>query len=163
MKMEIEVELVDAPGQLSFVLDQISRYGGNIVSIIHLREQARGNYVPVRIIFEVKEEDALELIQSLKFKVRITQIEREVLATRTAFILIGHVFQKNILEITDAVFRSKAQILEARAKFKGEEHPSQVYFEVTADADDALHAALRAVAEMAVRKELTMITSLEVP
>lgn len=160
MRMEIEVELRDAPGQLSHVLDQLSRVGANVISVIHLREEARGDRVPVRIIFEILEEDALTVIQALKFKVRITKMERETLAKRSSFILIGHVFQRNIAEVTDAVFAARAEVLDVRAKLSGRERPSQVYFEITSDEDATLGAAMQAVAGIAKAKDFTMITAL---
>lgn len=58
----IDIELKDKPGELLRVLTPISKYGANVISIIHSREEKRGGKVPVRIVIDVDDKDKLKKI-----------------------------------------------------------------------------------------------------
>jgi ACT domain-containing protein len=67
MKVMLEAELLDEPGQLVRALKVISRHQGNINEIIHIGERRTKRdgktYIPLRLIFTVQEKVDLEKIK----------------------------------------------------------------------------------------------------
>jgi ACT domain-containing protein len=67
MKVMLEAELLDEPGQLVKALKVISKYEGNINEIIHIGERTTKRdgkvFIPLRLIFTVPEEPRVKLIE----------------------------------------------------------------------------------------------------
>lgn len=67
MKVMLEAELLDEPGQLVRALKVISKHQGNINEIIHIGERRSKRdgkiYIPLRLIFTVQEKVELEKIE----------------------------------------------------------------------------------------------------
>lgn len=105
MKIDMKLELRDVPGTLINAIEPISRHGGNIRSVLHLRTGK--NFVPVEIIFKVPDESSLEVIKKSleKRKIHISEIKvegRKYYEKEThSFLLIGHVIDTNIMDTVD--------------------------------------------------------------
>ena len=54
MRLSMDLELQDVPGQLLLSLEPFKKYKGNIISVVHHRDRKtpRGT-VPVQIVFEI--------------------------------------------------------------------------------------------------------------
>src|SRR5689334_4136663 len=110
MKLDILVELRDSPGQLSATLGTISRFGGNVNSVLHEHGKKHGDFVPVRVVLEIPEEGREPLVQALKAECRVLSVSGIEKTIPFAFLLLGHVFESQIRDITDAVFASGAEV-----------------------------------------------------
>ncbi|WRQ72910.1 MAG: amino acid-binding protein [Methanosarcinales archaeon Met12] len=98
MRVTMDLELKDIPGQLVLALRPISELGGNIVSVVHHRERKnpRG-LIPVQIAFEIDETRVDTLVNRLKNDgVVVAQIGRERLRERAVVILVGHIVHSDI-------------------------------------------------------------------
>lgn len=107
MKVDMLLELKDVPGSLIRALEPISNHGGNIISVLHSREEK--NHVSVQIIFNVHDQSSLDLIKkSLQDeKIRILEIKvegRKYYSKKTiSFILVGHVIDTDIRDTIDRI------------------------------------------------------------
>lgn len=105
MRVTMDLELKDIPGQLVLALRPISELGGNIVSVTHHREKKtpRG-LIPVQIAFEIDEARVDILVGRLKDDgIVIAQIGRERLRERAVVILVGHIVHSNIRDTIDQI------------------------------------------------------------
>ena len=63
MKMNLVLELLDSPGQLVRVLEPISTFGANLVTVIHKRDYKNENgKVPVQLTLEGEQAELTGLI-----------------------------------------------------------------------------------------------------
>lgn len=160
MKMELDVELRDVPGQLSHVLDRVTEYGGNIESVVHRRQDARGDWIPVRLVFEIVPARAHRLIEALKDKVRVLSAEGEAKGHALAVMLVGHVFDNRIDAFLDALDKSGCRVHRVQADVTSREQPSAVFIDMTAETEAASAAAIERLESLAEGTDVRIFRSL---
>ena len=160
MKLDLLLELRDSPGQLSQALATISRFGGNVQSVLHEHGKRKGDWVPVRVVLDVPKEGVDPLVTALKAEARVLNVSGAVTSVPFAFLLLGHVFESHVQEITDAVFASGAEVRRFSAEISGREQPSAALVEIAAPTPDALGEARRQVAALAQAKGLVYVEAL---
>jgi len=93
MKISLDIELKDIPGQLVRALEPISELGGNIISVMHHHEKKTplGN-IPVQVVFEMDERNVDALVERLRERgVNVLRVGKERLKASKRVILIGHI------------------------------------------------------------------------
>ncbi len=159
------MELEDVPGQLLKALEPISRFGGNIQSIMHQRERKTPlGRVPVMLVFEVGERARLNrILAALRARgVRITQLGEREGAVRATALLIGHIIHTDIrdtIERLNALKGARVSDLSLAMGEPGQESAARMT--ITADDERRVNLALSNLQRIADRKKLLMITSLE--
>lgn len=165
MLVRIVMELEDVPGQLLKALEPISRFGGNIQSIMHQRERKTPlGRVPVMLVFEVGERARLNrILAALRARgVRITQLGEREGAVRATALLIGHIIHTDIrdtIERLNALTGVRVSDLSLAMGEPGQESAARMT--ITADDERRVNLALSNLQRIADRKKLLMITSLE--
>ncbi|MCK4405003.1 MAG: ACT domain-containing protein [Hadesarchaea archaeon] len=165
MLVRIVMELEDVPGQLLKALEPISRFGGNIQSIMHQRERKTPlGRVPVMLVFEVGERARLNrILAALRARgVRITQLGEREGAVRATALLIGHIIHTDIrdtIERLNALKGARVSDLSLAMGEPGQESAARMT--ITADDERRVNLALSNLQRIADRKKLLMITSLE--
>ncbi len=107
MKVDMKLQLRDVPGSLLRALEPVSVHGGNIVSVLHSRED--GGRVSVQISFKIKDQSSLDLIKRelRKQNIRLSEIllegKRYYSKKTLSFILIGHVIDTDIRGTIDKI------------------------------------------------------------
>jgi len=104
MRIELEVELKDKPGQLVRALEPISRLGGNIISVVHMRERVvKGGRVPVHLIVEIENGAILErLLRELEeMDIWVSKVGEAKKKERITVMVIGHVVDTDIRDTID--------------------------------------------------------------
>ncbi len=101
----IDIELKDKPGELLKVLTPISKYGANIISVIHSREDKRGGKVPVRIVIEVEDSEKLKkILEELESEgAIIKKIDGKDKKVYLDVVVIGHVVDTDIKDTIDRI------------------------------------------------------------
>lgn len=160
MKLDILVELRDSPGQLSQTLATLSRFGGNVQSVLHEHGKKRGDWVPVRIVLDVPKDSVDALVRGLKEECRVLSVSGAVATLSHAFLLLGHVFESQVQEVTDAVFASGGEVRRFTAEISAREDPSAALVEIAASDDEVLAQARRRVREVAEAKGLVYVEAL---
>lgn len=159
-KLDILLELRDSPGQLSAALATVSRFGGNIVSVAHERGKRKGDFVPVRLVLETQKEGIDPLIDALKAEFRVLNVQGAVTTVPFAFLLLGHVFQSQLQEITDAVFAAGAEVRRVTAEIASRESPSAALIEIAASSAQVLAEARGSVQRLAATKGLSYVETI---
>lgn len=165
MLVRIVMELEDVPGQLLKALEPISRFGGNIQSIMHQRERKTPlGRVPVMLIFEVDERARLNrILAALRARgVRVTQLGEREGAVRATALLVGHIIHTDIRDTIDRLNALKGVRVSDLSLAMGEPgQESAARMTITADDGRRVNLALFNLQHIADRKKLLMITSLE--
>jgi len=100
LKFDLTIALADRPGQLIRALEPIAKNGGNIISIIHEREEPSSGFVPVSLVVDFPSRWNLrKTIDDLKrLGVTIIKSEEIIETTRITAILIGNIDIKRLVE-----------------------------------------------------------------
>lgn len=160
MRLELEVELLDAPGQLTGVLETVGRFGGNIVTIVHDRSRLRNGRVPVVIHLEAPPEGMGPMLEAVRRDYRVLKAGGARDTVLGAFLLVGHVFQNDLAEVTEAVFGAGAEVRRVRGEVAGRDNPSAVLLDVAAGNDRQLGAALARVRDLARERRYVFLEAL---
>lgn len=161
MRARLEMELEDVPGQLVKILDPISRFGGNIQSVLHQRERKtpRGR-VPVTVIFEVDERAKLNrIVATLRnMGVLITRIGEREGAVKTTVLLVGHIIHTDVRDTIDRLNTLKGVMVSDLSLAMGPHGEESAARVTIAAADDAsAKVALSRLARISAEKKLLMI------
>ena len=165
MRVKLVMELEDVPGQLLKALEPIARFGGNIQSVMHQRERKTPlGRVPVMLIFEVGERAMLKRIFAAikETGVRITQVGEQEGAVRKTVLLIGHIVHADIRYIIDRLSAIKGVMvsdLDLSVGAPGQE--SSARMNIGAENERQSNLAISRLREMADRKKILLITSIE--
>ena len=164
MLVKIVMELEDVPGQLLKALEPISRFGGNIQSIMHQRERKTPlGRVPVMLIFEIGDRSRLNrILAALRTRgIRVTQLGEREGAVRATALLVGHIIHTDIrdtIERLNALRGVRVSDLSLAMGEPGQESAARMT--ITADDERRVNLALSNLQRITDRKKLLMITSL---
>lgn len=160
MRLELEVELRDVPGQLGFVLDQVATFGGNVESIVHKRMDTRGEWVPVLLTLDIAPARSHRLIEGLSQKVRVLRAGGKAAGVPMVVMLVGHVFDSRVEDFLNAFSEEGCRVHRVQAEMRDREHPSAVFVDLTADNEKALERTMQRVEQMAEERGIRLIKSL---
>ncbi|MEM1885612.1 MAG: ACT domain-containing protein, partial [Candidatus Jordarchaeales archaeon] len=156
MRVKMSFNLADEPGQLLKVLRPIAEFGGNVREVSHLREEKRGNMLPVTVTFDVKDLDQLFKIKDAveTAGIKVTGIEPLMEVHRKVVILVGHVFATNIKDTLDRVLERGVRVKKLVARIKSAEEVSTVKIVLEADTSERLESTLKVLKKVANEKDL---------
>lgn len=101
----MKLEIKDAPGQLVAALKPISDVGGNIIAVIHQRdEKQRGGMLNVQIVLELPEQRLKDLTRLIREQgVNIQRIGHERLLYQKTVMVIGHLIHTDLGDTVDRI------------------------------------------------------------
>ncbi len=165
MLVRIVMELEDVPGQLLKAFEPISRFGGNIQSIMHQRERKTPlGRVPVMLVFEIGDRARLNrILGALRARgVRVTQLGEREGAVRATALLIGHIIHTDLRDTIDRLNVLKGVMVSDLSLAMGDPgKESTARITIAADNEKRANLAISNLQRIADRKKLLMITSLE--
>ncbi len=158
MRIDLVLELLDAPGQLVKALEPISTYGANLVTIIHKRDYKNDNgKVPVQLTIEGEQEDLKNIVdryEELGFT--IIEMDGVVKKEKITTILFGHIVDQDLRDTMDKINQIDGVIIVAfDIKLNGEEKSTAL---INIESDVGLkQKVFDRIAEIAEEKELLVI------
>lgn len=164
MRVRIEMELEDVPGQLVKVLDPISRYGANIQNVVHERDKKTPlGKVPVMVVLEVKGKDRLEkIIDELKeLGARIIRAGEEEASASAVMLLVGDIIQTDIRDSVNklnSIEGARVSDLNLAVGDSGGESSARIIIEALSE--ESLQSAISRLREIAEEKDILVIESL---
>lgn len=163
--VSMDLELRDMPGQLVLALQPLSEFGGNIRSVVHHRDKMtpRG-MIPVQVTFEIDDGRLDELVARLEENgVVVARIGKERLLETVTVLLVGHIVHSDIRETIDVIDRTGfAEVVHLSIDMPGIDKRSSAAISISATGESELNDALTLLNEVAVQKELIMITPIDV-
>jgi ACT domain-containing protein len=166
MRIELDVELKDRPGQLVKALEPISRLGGNIISVVHLREElTKRGRVPVHIIIEVENDRALEgiLDELEKMDIWVSKVGEAKKKKRITVLIIGHVVDTDIRDTIDRLNQIPGTMVGDMAlSMPHPEKETSALMDIDISNPNQIKTAITELDRIAEEKGLIVIKSLEV-
>jgi len=166
MRIELDVELLDKPGQLIKALEPISRLGGNLISVIHLRETlTKRGRVPVHIIVSLENLETLEtlLTELEENDVWVHKVDEVRRKKRLTILLIGHVVDTDIRDTIDRLNNiTGVLVADMSLSMPHPEKETSALMDLEISNPKKLAVALDELDLIAREKELTLVKSLEI-
>lgn len=160
----MKLELKDTPGQLLGALKPISDIGGNIITIIHQRDQTTSeNTLKVDIVLELAEKKLDALIEALRERgCGVVRIGKQRLLQKQSLIMIGHLMHTDLTDTVDRIDQTGfAEVSELHMVMPAIDEPSTAKITLRAvSAEDMLHA-VRILREVASQKDILILEPLE--
>jgi len=166
MKIELDVELKDKPGNLVRALEPISRLGGNLISVVHLREGlTKSGRVPVHIIVDFDNYSALERIldEFEKMDVWVSKVGEAKKKKRLTVMLIGHVVDTDIRDTIDRLNGiPDTMVADMALSMPHPDKETSALMDIEISYPDGIKNAITELEKIAEEKSLSIIKSLEV-
>jgi ACT domain-containing protein len=161
MKVSMDIELEDIPGQLVRALTPVSDLGGNIFSVVHQRDKKTpAGRIPVRLVVEMDDRKLEKLLALLAERgVNVVRAGKERLKESMLVLLIGHIVHSDIRETIDCIDRTGfAEVVALSLSMPGVNEESSASVTISAIGKSELHDALTILERTAKRKEIMVIS-----
>ncbi|MBQ6350335.1 MAG: amino acid-binding protein [Methanobrevibacter sp.] len=158
MKMNLVLELLDSPGQLLRVLEPISTFGANLVTVIHKRDYKNENgKVPVQLTVEGEQADLAGLINKFEeLGFSVIEMDGVIRKEKITTILFGDIVDQNLRDTMDRVNALEGVVIIGfDIKLNGEEE-STALINIEADIGKK-QVVFDKIAEIAEEKNLLVI------
>lgn len=166
MRVSLVLELKDIPGQLVNAIEPISRSGGNIVSVVHLRERkGKGERVPVHLIIEAENQKCLDKIteELEKRDIWISEIGQVKKKERIVVVVIGHIVDTDVRDTIDKINEIEgAMVADLNLTMPHPDHETAALMDIEVDDLEKVKPVLAKLDEIAEEKDLLVIKSLGV-
>ncbi len=163
MKISMDIELEDIPGQLVHALEPVSDFGGNILSVLHQRDKKTpSGRVPVQLVVEIEEKRLDKLVDGLKGKgMNVVRIGKERLKESMVVLLIGHIVHSDMRETIDSIDSTGfAEVVKLSLSMPGVDKKSSASVTLSAIGEDELKEALAILEEATNKKDIMVISSI---
>jgi len=163
MKISMDIELTDIPGQLVLALKPVSDLGGNILSVLHQRDKKTpSGRIPVQLTLEIGEQGLNRLVERLKERdVNVVRIGKERLKESMMVLLIGHIVHTDLGETIDSIDSTGfAEVVELSLSMPGVDKKSSASVTLSAIGKEELKEALNILERTVNKKGIMIIPSI---
>ena len=163
MRISMDIELKDIPGQLVLALKPVSDFGGNILSVLHQRDKKTpSGRIPVQLVLEIEEKGLDRLVERLKERgVNVVRIGKERLEESMVVLLIGHIVHSDIRETIDRIDGTGfAEVVELSLSMPGVDKKSSASVTLSAIGKEELKEAFDILERTAKKKGIMVISAI---
>jgi ACT domain-containing protein len=163
MKVGLDIVLKDVPGTLVVALDPISKFGGNIISIVHEREAIKGGRIPIRVNVEVEDTDNLKkIIAGLeKNDVWVSKAGEIKKKEKITVVLIGHIVDTDLRDTINRMHEIKGvMVADVDLAMPDPNKESSAILGIEVTSAKKVETAMKKLDEISHEKKLFMIKSL---
>lgn len=163
MIISIVVELEDKPGQLLKVLEPISKFGGNIISVVHRRDKITPlKRIPVKISFQIDDKKVDALIEAIKERGVVAKVDKVRLTATATLLLIGHIVHTDVDDtITRIDSTGFAEVVDMHIKMPKLNEPSTAIVTISATNEENLRKAIDLLKDICKKKDIIVIEPLD--
>lgn len=164
MRLAMDLELQDVPGQLLLALQPLKEVKANIISVVHHRDRKtpRGN-IPVRILVEM-DRSKLDRVKSMLEAngVVVVRAGEERFIEEVSVLLVGHVLDSDLGDTVSRIDSTGfAEVMDLALTMPGVDEPSSAYMRIRATGKEELQKALTILREVGTQKKLLVIEPIE--
>ena len=164
MRLSMDLELQDVPGQLLLALQPFKDIKANIISVVHHRERKtpRG-MIPVRFVVEMDRSKIDTVKEELKkCGVSVVRAGEDRLIESVSVVLVGHVLHSDLGDTIDRIDSTGyAEVMDLTLSMTGINEPSSAYLQIRATGKDEIQKALSILREVGKEKQLLVIEPIE--
>jgi len=165
MRVSMDLELKDIPGQLVLALKPVSEFKGNLISVVHHHEKRtpRGK-IPVHLVFEIKSDHLDNIISLLEESgISVVSVDEKRYLEHGAVILIGHIVHTDIQDTIDKIDNTGyAEVVDLNLAMPRINRPSSASLKIDAVSKEYLSAAIELLKSIAREKDLLVIEPIRV-
>ena len=164
MRLSMDLELQDVPGQLLLALQPFKDIKANIISVVHHRERKtpRG-MIPVRFVVEMDRSKIDTVKEELKkCGVSVVRAGEDRLIESVSVVLVGHVLHSDLGDTIDRIDSTGyAEVMDLSLSMTGINEPSSAYLKIRATGKAEIQKALSVLCEVGKEKQLLVIEPIE--
>jgi ACT domain-containing protein len=164
MRLSMDLELQDIPGQLLLALQPLKDNKANIISVVHHRDRKtpRGT-IPVRFVVEM-DRSKLDAVKSQLVGMGVTVVRAgEVrFIEDVAVVLVGHILDSDLGDTINRIDSTGyAEVMDLALTMPGVNEPSSAYLRIRATGKAEIHKALSILRQVGGEKKLLVIEPIE--
>jgi len=164
MRISLDLELPDRPGELVTVLEPISAHGGNIVSVVHDRDQTTaGGGAMVYLTFDF--EGSLDpMLSDFKNKgIKVVSVGELRLREQCSVVMVGHVVHTDMRDTIDRIDSTgHSEVTDMALRMPGVDEMSSSRITINSTGSEQLKESLDILRSAAAEKGLLLIEPLDV-
>ncbi len=164
MRISMDIELKDIPGQLLLALNPISELKGNLISVVHHHEKRtpRGT-IPVQLVFEIDHEKLNTIISRFEDSgVGVVRAGEERFLEHGAIIMIGHIIHTDIQDTIDKIDSTGfAEVVDLSLSMPRIDLPSSALLKIDAVGKQEMNDAMSLLKTVAKEKDLLVIEPID--
>ena len=164
MRLSMDLELQDVPGQLLLAMQPLSDNKANIISVVHHRDRKtpRG-MIPVRFVLEM-DRSRIEALQT-KLKesgISVVRAGEDRFMESVSVVLVGHVLDSDIGDTVKRIDSTGfAEVMDLALTMPGVDEPSSAFMKIRATGKAEIQKALTILREVGKEKKLLVIEPIE--
>jgi ACT domain-containing protein len=164
MRLSMDLELQDIPGQLLLALQPFKDNKANIISVVHHRERKtpRG-MIPVRFVVEM-DRSKLDTVKSqLKNSgISVVRAGEERFIEAISVVLVGHILDSDLGDTIKRIDSTGfAEVMDLSLTMPGVDEPSSAYLRIRATGKTEIQKAISILREVGAEKKLLVIEPIE--
>jgi ACT domain-containing protein len=164
MRITMDLELKDIPGQLVNALVPISDAGGNLISVVHhhAKKTLRGT-IPIQVTFDIDDASLPALKFALESRdIRIARVNEAKLLEHRTVMIVGHIIHSDIRDTIDQIDQTGyAEVVDLAMSMPGISLKSSARIGISASGKDEVRKAMNLMREIARKKDLLVIEPID--
>jgi ACT domain-containing protein len=164
MRLSMDLELQDVPGQLIMALQPLKDNKANIISVVHNRDRKTPTgMIPVRVVVEM-DGSKIEIVkvQLKETGVSVVRAGEDRLIEKVPVVLVGHILHSDLGDTIDRIDSTGfAEVVDLDLIMPGIEEPSTAYLKIRATGKDEIQKALAVLRAVGAEKKLLVIEPIE--
>ena len=164
MRLSMDLELQDVPGQLLLALQPFKDIKANIISVVHHRDRKtpRG-MIPVRFVVEMDRNKIDTVKEELKkCGISVVRAGEDRFIEAVSVVLVGHVLDSDLGDTINRIDSTGfAEVMDLALTMTGVDEPSSAFLKIQATGKAEIQKALAVLREVGVEKKLLVIEPIE--
>ncbi|NLI62396.1 MAG: amino acid-binding protein [Methanosarcinaceae archaeon] len=166
MRVSMDIELKDEPGQLILALDPISKRKANLVSVFHYhkKKSSGSDLIQVRLVINSNEPTIKNIFNDFEeLGIRVLRIGEEKYSESLTVLLLGHVIHTDLKDTIDRIDNSGfAEVVGMSLSMPEISKPSSASLEIHAAGQKEMEKTIEILRETAIEKDLLLILPIEI-
>ncbi len=164
MRLSMDLELQDIPGQLLLALQPLKENKANIISVVHHRDRKtpRG-MIPVRFVVEM-DRSKIEALQTklTESGISVVRAGEDRFMESVSVVLVGHVLDSDLGDTVKRIDSTGfAEVMDLALTMPGVDEPSSAFMKIRATGKAEIQKALTILREVCKEKKLLVIEPIE--
>jgi ACT domain-containing protein len=164
MRLAMDLELQDIPGQLLLALQPLRDSKANIISVVHHRENKtpRG-MIPVRLVVEMDRSKIETVKKQLSDSgISVVRAGEDRFIEAISVVLVGHILDSDLGDTIKRIDSTGfAEVRDLSVAMPGIDDPSSAYLRIRATGKAEIQKALTILREIGIEKKLLVIEPIE--
>ena len=164
MRLSMDLELQDVPGQLLTALQPLKDNKANIISVVHNRDRKTPTgMIPVRVVVEM-DGSKIDIVkaQLKETGFSVVRAGEDRLIEEVPVVLVGHILHSDLGDTIDRIDSTGfAEVVDLDLTMPGIEESSTAYLRIRATGKDEIKKALAVLRAVGAEKKLLVIGPIE--